>query len=157
MDYEEKLNEYVKKYLKKDYSEILQLIRDIISDVQYFKAHIKRTQRTTPYSFELRLSWSGCIHNFFFQKIDVQIMNDALQNEESLMRLLKIYYLLVELIEPIAGREEERKDEDVKKLIEFSEVVNWFLGLKLHEYMVAFIGCSSTLESIYSHINRLKK
>jgi len=157
MDYEEKLEEYRKKYLKKDYSEILQTARDIISDVQYFKAHIQRTQRTTPYSFELRLSWGGCIHNFFFQKIDVQIMNDALQNQESLMRLLQIYYLLVELIEPVSHWEEERKDKDVKNLIDFSELVKWFLGLELTEYMVAFVGCSSMLESIYSHINRLKK
>lgn len=153
---EERLAGYKNKYLTKDYSEILKTARRIISDVQYFKEHMIRTKRTEFFSFDLKLAIPGMIHNFFFRKLDDDVISNAFNNEDSMVRLLEIYYLLVELITPVSNWEDERKDIDVKRLIYFSEIVEWFYGLKLEEYLVAFVGCSSMLDSIYEHIDKLR-
>lgn len=154
-DHEKQLDEFYKKYSKKDYGELMQDVRDILSDVGYFKEHILRLKRTKFLSFDLRLSCPGLIFNFFFQKIDAQTMNEVLRDEEYLIRFLKLYHTLFALIKAVEGWDEQRKDKDVERLIDFSKIVEWFLGLKLDDYLSAFIGCSAMSESVRSHIKRL--
>ncbi len=156
MDEQEKqLDEFYKKYSKKGYDELIQDVRDVLSDVEYFKEHISRAKRTGFFSFDLRLSCPGLIFNFFFQKIDAQTMNEVLRDEEYLVRFFKIYHTLSSLIKATDKWDEQRKDKDVKRLVDFSKIVEWFLGLKLDDYLHAFIGCSAMSESLRAHINRL--
>lgn len=156
-EHEKQLDDFYKKYSKKDYGDLLQDVRDILSDVEYFKEHILRLKRAEFFSFDLRLSCPGLIFNFFFQKIDAYIMNEVLRDEEHLKRLLKIYHTLIELMKRVGCWDEQRKDKDIERLIDFSEQVEWFLGLKLDDYLSAFIGCSAMSESIRSHIRKLNK
>ena len=157
-DPQDRLKEIIDEHeIKKDIKSHRETFRDVramISDCQYFKSHIERT-RTTPgmFSFDLRLSLSGSIHDFFFRKIESYIMNDLLRDEDSLLNFIRIYHLLVLFIERAKGG----KNEDIKNLLEFSEIVEWHYGLKLDDYLHAFIGCSHAIDELEKSIKKYKK
>jgi len=155
-EHEEQLNEFYEKYSKKDYGELIQDVHRILRDVEYFKEHITRLKSIEFFSFDLRLSCPGLIFDFFFRMIDHYIMKEILRDEEQLLRLLKIYHTLISLIKATERWEDKRRNQDVKRLIKFSKVVEWFLELKLDDYLSAFIGCSSMSESIREHIKKLE-
>ena len=142
-------DKYFDKYCV--FEETLKKTRDVLSDINYFDAHIKRTQESKFFKYTVTPSQQGSIHNSFVKQIGESILY-FISNQDQCM----IYVAIYEIMDKIFDNWWEEKSVAAQEYFELYPVLEYFLDIKNDTCVSNFIGCSHGLDDFYNKLNELR-
>ena len=149
--HEEILVEYSKRHISQE-KNLYAEANGIHSDYKFFRELIRRSQKASPslFSFDLRIANPGLIWDFFWRCIEY--MGEILNRPEYIKDCLAIFYITQTLIHKCSNG---ASDDIFQELLNFEPTIKFYTGLTINQCLVAFEGCSHSLEAIENKLNKM--
>jgi len=148
----ELLEEFYKDYFPKPYEELINEARYLIEDINYLKEHSKRNKINKYFDFLIIPTIDRSLNGFFISKLFYE--NRFYLEEDTVINMLKIFYITRELIE--LANKDNNNDFIIKKLIKWKEVVKYYTNLDLMNHISDFVGCSLGIGSLCKKISLIE-
>lgn len=150
-NHEKILAEYRQKYVNAEKNLYVEA-DNIQSDYRFFRELIRRFRKASPdlFSFDLRISCPGLIWDFFWRAIDPANVPLVDQRPDTLENVLAVFHIMLTLVNLAAQNDESA----IVDLGGFQDTLEFYTGLTIDQCLVAFNGCSHSIESIREKLNR---
>ena len=143
-------NKYFNLYC--EYDSILNTTKSIISDIEYFNAHMSRTKKTDLFTFNATLTINNSIHSRFIKLIGENISQD-LKNLDNCMVYVSIY----KIMDNIFRKWFDNIELCANQYVEFKPVLTYYLTQNPDDFISSFIGCSHGQIDFVNKLHELKK
>jgi hypothetical protein len=154
MDYDKKLKELCSVFSSERNMEIFQEARTMLSDLSYIQEHFMRTKKSK-FNIAITPCLGGVIMDDFFMKLFDSMCYS--RSAEQIKKMLSLYYLCYNVMQPVCQWDNMRLAGSIEKMLELSDLVEFYSGERLENNVTSFCGCGSMCQEIYNAITDKKK
>lgn len=150
-----RLWEYKNKYISNNsFSNCLFESDRVIKDINYSKDHMSRTGLSEQFNYICIPMPKNLHYKEFVMDMFYNFIKSGAYTENIIKNCVFIINISLRIFENL---KEEVADDNVLELLDWEDIVNYFTGLNITNYIDNFIGCSGQGREIKEKVDELKE